>query len=189
MVNKTVFKLTKQQAEKSIELCLESARSFLQDAEISIENNKKDHLAIPIELALEEIGKAKIIYDKISSEDSKIDLSYKDGIYDHTTKLKLAIPLLDLPDDDDEIIESIMFGDDLSYHLLDPSVHIANKKKADELKNSATEGHVLRLASSFVDFDSKTNEPKIEKSSKNLTKLIPSLEMIINEYPSSFLTY
>jgi len=46
----------------------------------------------------------------------------------------------------------------------------------------------IRLASSYVDFDSVTSEPKIEKSSGDLSKLIKNLFEIIRGYPSSFNT-
>ncbi len=82
MVNKTQYKLTQEQANKAIKMCLENARSYLNDADMYISNNKTHHLAIPIEFAMEEIGKAKIIFDKIGNN-SKIPLSYTDGFYWH----------------------------------------------------------------------------------------------------------
>jgi AbiV family abortive infection protein len=69
-------------------MCLDNARSYLDDADMYISNNKTDHLAIPIEFAMEEIGKAKIIFDKIEKNHSKILLSSKDGIYRFNGKWK-----------------------------------------------------------------------------------------------------
>jgi len=45
---------------------------------------------------MEEIGKAKIIYDKITKNISKILLSDEDGIYSHKTKTQKAISLIEL---------------------------------------------------------------------------------------------
>src|SRR3990167_4904041 len=96
MGNKTEYQLTQEQAKKAIEMCLENAESYLNDADMYVSNNKTEHLAIPIVFAIEEIGKAKIIYDKIEKDSSKISLSYKDGIYDHKTKTEKAISLIEL---------------------------------------------------------------------------------------------
>ena len=52
-----------------------------------------------------------------------------------------------------------------------------------ELKNTGKQGHDTRLASSYVDFDSVTNKPKIEKSSGGLTKLLKNLSEIMCRKP------
>ena len=83
MAGKTEFQLTQEQAKKAIDMCLENAESYLHDADMYVSNNKTDHLATPIVFAMEEIGKAKIIYDKKENSGSKSSLSNKDGIYDH----------------------------------------------------------------------------------------------------------
>ena len=185
MVNKTQYQLTQEQAKKAIKMCLENARSYLNDADMYISNNKTDHLAIPIEFAMEEIGKAKIIFDKIVKNSSKIPLSYKDGIYWHETKTKKAISLIDL-DVSEKMANALVLGDDVFDYLLDPLTISVNITQEIELKNTGKQGHDIRLASSYVDFDSVTNEPKIEKSSGDLTKLVKRLSQIIEEYPSSF---
>ena len=187
MVNKTQYQLTQEQAEKAIKMCLDNAWSYLDDADMFISKNKIDHLAIPIEFAIEEIGKAKIIYDKMSNDGSKILLSYKDGIYDHETKTKKAISLIEL-DVGEKMANALVLGDDPFDYLLDPLTITFNIKKENELKNTGKQGHSIRLASSYVDFDSITNEPKIEKSSGDLTKLLETLSQIIHGYPSSFHT-
>lgn len=46
MGNKTEHQLTQEQAKKAIEMCLENAESYLNDADMYISNNKTDHLAI-----------------------------------------------------------------------------------------------------------------------------------------------
>ena len=71
MGNKKPYQLTREQAEKSITMCLDNAWSYLDDADMYISNNRTGHLAIPIEFAMEEIGKGKIIYDKIEKNNSK----------------------------------------------------------------------------------------------------------------------
>jgi len=107
MSDKTQHQLTLEQAEKSITMYLDNALSYLDDADMYLSNNRTEHLAIPIEFAMEEIGKAKIIYDKIEKNNSKILLSNKkDGIYDHPTKMKKAVSLIEL-NFDDEIGETI----------------------------------------------------------------------------------
>jgi len=101
-------------------MCLDNARSYLDDADMYISNNKTDHLAIPIAFAMEEIGKAKIIFNK-TKDSSEITLSYTDGIYSHETKMKQAISMINL-DMDEKSAESLMLGDDLFDYLLDPIV-------------------------------------------------------------------
>ena len=54
MVSKTEYQLTQEQAKKAIEMCLENAESYLNDADMYISNNKTDHLAIPIVFAIPE---------------------------------------------------------------------------------------------------------------------------------------
>jgi len=194
MGNKTQYQLTREQAERTIKMCLDNAWSYLDDVDMYISNNRTDHLAIPIEFAMEEIGKAKIIYDKIEKNNSKILISdSEDGIFDHPTKMKKAVSLIEI-NFDDEIGEAIMtsqmlFGDEMATdYFLDHS-SIADKiKQEKELKDIGEQGHKMRLASSFVDFDPSTNEPKLEKSKEDLTKLIASLHEIITSYPSSFNT-
>ncbi len=184
MVNKTQYSLTKDQAEKTINMCLENARSYLDDADMYISKDRTEHLAIPIVFAMEEIGKAKIIFDKIGNN-SKIPLSYKDGIYSHETKVKKVISLIEL-DPSEKMAEGLLLGDDAFDYLLDPLTISSIVTQENELKNTGKQGHEIRLASSYVDFDSVTNEPKLEKSSGDLTKLIKRLSQIITEYPSSF---
>ena len=186
MANKTEFQLTQEQAKKAIEMCLENAESYLNDADMYISNNKTDHLATPIVFAMEEIGKAKIIYDKIENLSSKISLSHKDGIYDHKTKTEKASSLIEL-DVGEKIAKSLLLGD-VDGYLVDPLTISDNIRKENELKNTGKKGHGIRLTSSYVDFDSVTSEPKIEKSSGDLSKLIKNLFEIIHGYPSSFNT-
>ena len=193
MGKKYQYQLTKEQAEKAIKMCLDNARSYLDDADMYVSNNRLDHLAIPIEFAMEEIGKAKIIYDKMENNNSKILLSDKeDGIYSHETKMKKCVSLIEL-DVSDEIAETmaeeLLLGDGDGFdYLLTPSTISSKIKQEIELKNTGKQGHKTRLVSSFVDFDCVTNEPKIEKSSGDLTKLIENLSDIVAEYPSSFKT-
>jgi len=134
MVNKTQYTLTQEQANKAIKMCLENAESYLSDAEMYISNNKTNHLAIPIEFAMEEIGKAKIIFDKIGNN-SKILLSYEDGIYSHETKVMKVISLIEL-DIGEKIAEDMLLGDDEFNYLLDPIVISSIVKKENELKNT-----------------------------------------------------
>lgn len=184
MVNKTQYNLTEEQAKEAIKMCLDNARSYLDDVDMYISNNKTDHLAISIAFAMEEIGKAKIIFNKTKGS-SEITLSYIDGIYSHETKMKQAISMINL-DMDEKMAESLMLGDDPFDYLLDPLVISRIISKERELKNSGKQGHKIRLTSSFVDFDPATNEPKIERDSRDLTGLIKRLSEIITEYPSSF---
>lgn len=192
MVNKTQYQPTQEQAEKPIQMCLDNARSYLDDADMYISNNKTEHLAIPIVFAMEEIGKAKIIFDKITRDSSKILLSYKDGIYSHKTKAQKVISLIDLDvrgDIAEETAEGLLLGDDGGFdYLLDPLTISDKIKQEIELKNTGKQGHDIRIVNSYVDFDSNTNEPKIERSSGDLTKLIQNLFEIIAGYPSSFNT-
>jgi len=192
MVNKTQYHLTLEQAEKAIKMCLDNAWSYLEDADMYISNNRTDHLAIPIEFAMEEIGKAKIIFDRMSKYNPKVILSYRSGIYNHETEMQKAILLIQ-SDIGDEMAEAmakgLLWGDFGGFdHFNDPSKISDKIKEEMELKNTGKQGHVIRLASSFVDFDPVTNEPKIEKPSRDLAKLINNLYEIIRSYPSSFNT-
>lgn len=177
---KKEFQLTPEQAEKAIKMCLENAESYLDDADMFVSKNKTDHLAIPIVFAMEEIGKAKIIYDKIENSSSEILLSDKDGIYDHKIKTENVNSLIEL-DVGEKIAESLLLGDVEGY-LVDSSTITSYIRKENELKNTGKQGHGIRLASSYVDFDSVTNDPKIEKSSGDLTELMKNLIEIIHGY-------
>jgi len=195
MGNKTQYHLTQKQAEKAITMCLDNAWSYLEDADMYVSNKRTEHLVIPIEFAMEEIGKAKIIYDKMEKNNSKILLSNdEDGIYDHLIKLEKTMLLIEL-DIDDEIGEAMALSDLVMgiqqwyESFLDQSKISDKIKQEKELKNMGKQGYKIRLASSFVYFDTITNEPKLEKSSEDLTKLIKALHQIITGYPSSFNTY
>ena len=174
MANKNQYELTQEQAERDIKMCLDNAWSYLDDADMYESNKRIDHVAIPIEFAMEEIGKTKIIYDKTLQNNSKISLSYKDGIYSHETKMEKAVSLIEL-DISDEIGEAMMMGDVVlglqeSYPYFLDEEKVAEKQRHEkELKNIENRGHGIRLRSSFVDFDKITNEPKIEKSTGDLT--------------------
>ena len=193
MANKTQYQLTQEQAEKDIKMCLDNAWSYLDDADMYISNNRKDHLAIPIEFAMEEIGKAKIIYDKTEQSNSKILLSSKDGIYSHLTKMQKAVSLIELDGSDDlgdAMAEDLILDGDSGFdYSLNLSTISNIIKKEIELKNTGKQGHDIRLASSYVDFDPITNEPKIQKPSVDFSKLIKPLHEIITGYPSSFNIY
>jgi len=193
MGNKTQYQLTQEQAEKAIKMCLDNAWSYLDDADMYISNNRKDHLAIPIEFAMEEIGKAKIIYDKTEQSNSKILLSSKDGIYSHLTKMQKAVSLIELDGSDDlgdAMAEDLILDGDSGFdYSLNLSTISNIIKKEIELKNTGKQGHDIRLASSYVDFDPITNEPKIQKPSVDFSKLIKPLHEIITGYPSSFNIY
>ena len=193
MGNKKPYQLTRKQAEKYITMCLDNAWSYLDDADMYISNNRTGHLAIPIEFAMEEIGKGKIIYDKIGKNNSKILLSNKeDGIYSHLTKLKKAISLIELDIDDEmgeSMAESLLLGDNSIDVSFNHSRILDTITKERELKDTGKQGHKIRLSSSFVDFDTITNEPKIEESTIDLTKLLTALREIITGYPSSFNSY
>ena len=102
---KKPIQITCEQAKKAIELCFENAKSFLNDADILIKNNVPNHISIPIEFALEEVGKAKIIFDKLDSDNSII-IDDKDGFYDHVTKLKKCTELFEL-DPSEEMAENL----------------------------------------------------------------------------------
>ena len=194
MANKKQYHLTSEQAETAIKLCLDNARTYLEDADMYISNNRTEHLAIPIEFAMEEIGKAKIIYDKLQNNSSKILLSEKeDAIYSHPIKLKKAISLIEVDIGEslgEEMIKNqILFGEFSGLDFSFNSEIISDTiKKETELKNTGKQGHNIRLASSFVDFDPVTNESKIKKNSVDLHILLENLYEILNTYPSSFNT-
>jgi len=88
------------------------------------------------------------------------------------------------------MVDQLIFGDSFGFESFIDQSKISDKiEQEKELKNIGKQGHKIRLASSFVDFDATTNEPKIEKSTVDLTKLIQVLHQIITGYPPSFNTY
>ena len=187
MANKNQFQLTEEQAEKAIKMCLDNAWSYLDDADLLISKNKTDHLAIPVVFAMEEIGKAKIIYDKKEEGNSQIFLSYKDGIYSHEIKTKKVNSLIEV-DVGEKIAKALLLGD-VGGFLVDSETISESIREETELKNTGNQGHDIRLTSSYVDFDIETNEPKITKSSEDLSKLVKALHEIITSYPTSFITH
>lgn len=84
--------MTYDEAYKAVELCYANARSFLKDFMILHSKKKFDHLSEPLEFALEEIGKAIIITEKLrNSNTNPITLeTVKDGLYDHERKLRVV---------------------------------------------------------------------------------------------------
>jgi len=66
MSNKTQYQLTHEQANRAIKMCLDNAWSYLKDADMYISNNKTEHLAIPIEFALEEIEIIQSVIDELT---------------------------------------------------------------------------------------------------------------------------
>ena len=86
--------LTITQANVGLDYCINNINSFIEDVEILLEKNKLDHIIIPIQFVMEELGKAKILLDKIKSCSSdKITISKKDGWLDHEKKVEIASPV------------------------------------------------------------------------------------------------
>ena len=75
--------------------------------------------------------------------------------------MKKAVSLIEL-DVNDKMANALIFGDDFMDYLLDPLTISVNITQENELKNTGGQGHKIRLASLFVDFDPSTSEPKIE---------------------------
>ncbi len=160
-VRSSTVTLSRTQALKAVDLCLQNALSFIEDARFSISNKKLDHLPIPIQFAMEEIAKSKIILDKVKSSQSSITVTENDGLYDHIAKLKVAVAMLDLPQTQ-QIRLSLVFGEDEPFdYFLNPLVKAIVDREAKTLKQKASRGHNMRVSSSFVAFDPSTGEPQL----------------------------
>jgi len=150
--------ITKIQANVGLDYCINNISSFIEDVEILLEKNKLNHIIIPIQFAIEELGKAKILLDKIKSCTSdKITISNKDGWIDHKKKVEIASHYIDLPDYQKKFI----FDFSPEYFVPDFLAEEIIDEEVNELKDKAKRGHSIRLESSFVYFDKETGEPKL----------------------------
>lgn len=173
--------ITVSQAHKSINMCKSNAWALMNDAIFLCANDRLQYVPILMQFAFEEIGKAKIIYDKIksASQANTITLTKSDHLYDHEFKLKVFLQLLEEAHEN-EIKAGVVFS---NYHEENKQ---ASKESKPFLRNSKSairelieQGHRLRLDSSFVDFDIQTGEPKI---GHNLDKI--TLKSIAEAYQS-----
>ncbi len=155
--------ITKKQANEAFGLCIDNINSFIQDVEIMLKENKFDHIIIPIQFAMEELGKAKILVDKINNSSSdKITLTKNDGWLDHEKKVEIASELIDLPRYQKELIESLIGYDPIDF-TPDFLTDVIVDSEVEVLKDKAKQGHLLRLESSFVGFNQETGDPIIGK--------------------------
>jgi len=155
--------ITKKQANIAFGLCKDNINSFISDIEILLKENKFDHIIIPIQFAMEELGKAKILVDKINNSSSeKITLTKNDGWLDHGKKVEIASELIDLPRYQKGLLSSLI-GYDLMGFPPDFLLDVIRDDEVDELKDKAKQGHSLRLESSFVGFNQETGDPMIGK--------------------------
>ncbi len=135
----------------------------MNDAIFLCANDRLQYVPVLMQLAFEEIGKAKIIYDKIKSvsQANTITLTKSDHLYDHEFKLKVFLQLLE-ETHEDEIKTGVVFS---NYPEENKQASKESEPCLRNLKSSIKElieqGHRLRLDSSFVDFDVQTGEPKI----------------------------
>lgn len=173
------IKLTKEQSDKAIELCLKNAKSFLEDAKISIASGKTDHLSIPIVYSLEEIGKAKMIQDAALTNPNNISLNYDPRTY-HEKKLSRAVEILDVPFLDRFQID--MLFDMEEYMGTSPMAISATENDRNRLKEIANNTHNLRKNTAFVNFDPNTNEPYLEIDNSKLIPLIQSISELIDDF-------
>ena len=171
--------ITKKQANVALGLCIDNINSFVKDTEIMLKENKFDHIIIPIQFAMEELGKAKIFVEKISNSSSdKIILSKDDGWLNHEKKVEIASELIDLPRYQKALLESLSEiippcfppgfppGAPPGFPLGFPSgflTDVIEDEEIEELKDKAKKGHSLRLESSFVDFDKESGDPRLGK--------------------------
>jgi AbiV family abortive infection protein len=142
--------ITKEQALKTIDLCLDNSLLYMQEAEKLNDASMTDHIPIFIEFALEEIGKAKIILDKIRAQKS-ITIEESDGFYDHPTKLEEAVKLFELSPTQRTELQKMM--DQVLFGIFEITLK--------GIKKTLTQGHEMRLGSAFVDLDLNTGEPRL----------------------------
>ncbi len=142
----------------------------MNDAIFLCANDRLQYVPILMQFAFEEIGKAKIIYDKIRSvsQANTITLTKSDHLYDHEFKLKVFLQLLE--EMHDEIKTGVVFsnypeGNKQASKESEP--FLRNSKSA--IRELIEQGHRLRLDSSFVDFDVQTGEPKIGHNLDKMT--------------------
>jgi len=151
--------ITKKQANIAFGLCIDNVNSFINDIEILLQENKFDHIIIHIQFAMEELGKAKILLEKINKNSSdKIILSKNDGWLDHEKKVEIASELIDIPSEQKELL-GLLIGDDPEGFPPDFLTEVIMDSEVEELKDKAKQGHSLRLESSFVGFDKESGDP------------------------------
>ena len=155
--------ITKKQANEAFGLWKDNIHSFILDIEILLKESKLDHIIIPIQFAMEEIGKAKILANKINESSSdKITLTKYDGWLNHEKKVEIASELIDLPRYQESLLTSLT-GYDLVGFPPSFLMDVIRDDEVDELRNKAKQGHSLRLESSFVGFNQETGDPIIGK--------------------------
>ncbi len=153
--------LCPEQAVKAISLCKENAISYMDDAMHLWLKDRLTHIPIFIEFAMEEIGKAKIILSKLGTvtRTNTITITASDGVYSHERKLKAFADMLALSREE-WLRVGIHLDDQLSI-TLDKNARALLENDARQAIEQARKGHQIRVESAFVDFDPKTNEPKI----------------------------
>ena len=160
--------ITKKQANEAFGLCIDNINSFISDIEILLKENKFDHIIIPIQFAMEELGKAKIFVDKINNSSSdKITLTKNDGWLDHEKKVEIASELIDLPEYQKQLLDTIIGHYPMDLFSGFPPGFLADAVEygeLEELQDKAKQGHSLRLESSFVGFNRETGDPTLGKS-------------------------
>lgn len=155
-MTKRELELSKDQAFKTIELCLKNAREFLEESELLFKNNKTAHMPIFLQFTAEELGKSKIVLKKLETSSDKILIRDSDGIFHHITKSNTLENEIDIPIDQ-KMLLGFVIGDDLLDYLFDPIVIACIEDEKKKLRTLIKEGHKSRLSSSFMDFDNIGN--------------------------------
>ena len=154
-----------EKIEEGIKLCIEHAQSYFIDAEFLLERGSVDHALSLTILGLEELGKSKIIFEKLENalrnNSLEIIFTSQNGFYDHSKKIQAAIPLLDLPMQE-KIMQSLMWSRRDRHGRRDPLGYLINgvtrmmiNRELNERRGMITTD--LRLRGSYVDFDFKKN--------------------------------
>jgi AbiV family abortive infection protein len=180
----TKITLSSKDAKEAIHLCLSNAETFLDDAELLIAQKRVSNVVVPIQIALEEIGKSRIILDKIMDQDDmvddvKIELSTQDGIFNHKAKLQAALSLVSLPFEESSDLDERFNAK--SCPQIGNYVWELKMAEEKELRQRAKQGHYSRLDSCYVDFDNSSGKAVLEKPKFDYTfpLLIQSLRWAI----------
>ncbi|PJC49926.1 MAG: hypothetical protein CO032_07435 [Nitrosopumilales archaeon CG_4_9_14_0_2_um_filter_34_16] len=70
-----MVEVTKDDAIKAIQMCLENTLGFLEDARILISKNRHDRLWMQFQFAFEELGKTNFMLTQLENEDDPIQMN------------------------------------------------------------------------------------------------------------------
>lgn len=166
------FTQSRENAKKTVRLCFDNAKDHLEDAKVLISQGQISHIVNPIEFALEELGKADFIIERLKENTQTITydfLLHDDSLYKHETKAERIIPKIKLSDYDKHVMHTRIANwfTSIGHIPIDSMVEDhseqLNALNEDELKNHALKGSNLRMDTNYVNIDHSTGEPSLDR--------------------------